>query len=86
MRVNIYSEELTEEVQMVETTTPNGNKFLGVRFVLESTNKLHNTPDDDDRSAVTFWLGDRDKAERFFDRAIYEIHHSVLSSDKSAPY
>lgn len=50
MRVNVYAEEITGEVKVV-----NKDGFIGVRFYLASANELHNTPTDDDRSAITFW-------------------------------
>lgn len=56
MRINIYAEELTDETTLVETVADTGRKFYGARIFLESSDKLHNTPEDDDRSAVTFWI------------------------------
>ena len=59
MRVNIYSQELVldpQAVELVEQTADNGVTYSGVRLFLHSSNRLHDTPDDDDRSAVTFWL------------------------------
>ncbi len=50
MRVNVYAEEMTLEVQLVT----NG-KYSGVRFYLRSPDNLLNVSDDYDRSAVTFW-------------------------------
>lgn len=71
MRVNLYSEELTDRVELVEKTTPAGH-FIGVRFYIytpvtikheghgEQWKTLHRGPfekvdNDDDSSAVTFW-------------------------------
>lgn len=51
MRINVYSQELTKEVGMVEKSG-----FHGVRMYFSSPDCLHNTPDDDDRSAITFWI------------------------------
>ncbi len=62
MRINIYAEELpfNEEpglrrVQVVTTTVADGGTFFGVRIFLQSPESLHDTANDDDRSAVTFW-------------------------------
>ena len=55
MRVNIYAEELTTEVEVIEKHVDT-KTFYGIRLYLESSNKLHQTPTDDDRSAVTFWV------------------------------
>jgi hypothetical protein len=68
MRVNIYSEEITDRVEIVEKTI-NGQTFTGVRFYLElpvTENPgrpgeiQHKGPfihgvNDDDSSAITFW-------------------------------
>ena len=59
MRVNVYSQELTDEVELVSTTGEGINgpdTFWGVRFYLHSSDRLHHDAEDDDRSAVTFWL------------------------------
>ncbi len=50
MRINIYTEELTDEVEVVEK-----GGFHGLRFYLKSPEELHHDADDDDRSAITFW-------------------------------
>jgi hypothetical protein len=63
MRVNVYNEELTDEVSVVKTTA-NDQTFYGVRIWLRSPSELHNLPTDDDRSAVTIWFGDRDRCHR----------------------
>lgn len=66
MRLNIYEEELTDEVTVVSTYAENtGTTYYGVRFYMKSAPELHHTDADDDRSAVTFWFGDRDLCERF---------------------
>lgn len=56
MRIHVYSQELTKEVSLVGTTADTGLTYYGVRFWLASPDVLHHTPEDDDRSAVTFWL------------------------------
>jgi hypothetical protein len=56
MRVNVYAEELTTDVQMAHAIADNGNRFYGVRFFLQSPESLHSTELDDDRPAVTFWV------------------------------
>jgi hypothetical protein len=40
----------------VATTVNSGKTYGGVRVVLHSSPRLHDRPDDDDRSAVTFWF------------------------------
>jgi hypothetical protein len=56
MRVNVYSQELTSEVIAVEKTSNTGITYHAAQLVLHSSDRLHSPPDDDDRSAVTFWL------------------------------
>lgn len=57
MRINIYSQELTEEVQEIYKTSDTGVVYSGVRLVLHSSERLHHDVDrDDDRSGVTIWL------------------------------
>lgn len=56
MRVNVFSQELTDEVQAVEKKADTGVTYSAVRFMLHSSERLHCTMEDDDRSAVTFWL------------------------------
>lgn len=71
MRINVYSQELTRDVSLVETEAE-GFTYYGVRMFLASPDVLHHTPEDDDRSAVTFWLPNsetmtkRDLARVFF--------------------
>lgn len=66
MRINVYSQELllgddddsldepiTELVEQVSNT---GLVYSAVRLFLHSSHRLHHPPEDDDRSAITFWL------------------------------
>ena len=68
MRVNVYAEEITDRIEIVEKTTPDGT-FTGIRFYLElpvtkplasGGMAIHqgpfiHRPGDDDSAAVTFW-------------------------------
>ena len=56
MRINVYSQELTSEVNVVEKTSNTGLVYSAVQLMLHSSPMLHHPPADDDRSAVTFWL------------------------------
>lgn len=56
MRINVYSQELTSEVLTIEKKSNTGIIYSAVQFILHSSQKLHHPPQDDDRSAVTFWL------------------------------
>lgn len=62
MRINVYSQELTDEVGVEEKVSNTGIVYTAVRLFLHSSPMLHHPPKDDDRSAVTFWLpGSREK-------------------------
>ncbi len=56
MRINVYSQELTSEVQMVAKKSNTGLVYHAAQLMLHSSDFLHHPPQDDDRSAVTFWL------------------------------
>lgn len=56
MRINVYSQELTDEVVLIEKKSNTGLTYSAVQLILHSSDKLHHPPEDDDRSAVTFWL------------------------------
>jgi hypothetical protein len=56
MRINVYSQELTDEVLTIEKVSNTGLVYSAIQFVLHSSDRLHHPPADDDRSAVTFWL------------------------------
>ena len=57
MRINVYSQELTTETALVSATAKDtGITFHGVRLFLASPDILHHTAEDDDRSAITFWI------------------------------
>jgi hypothetical protein len=56
VRINVYSQELTSEVQVVEKESNTGLVYTAVMLMLHSSDRLHHPPRDDDRSAVAFWL------------------------------
>lgn len=56
MKINVYSQELTSEVQHIEKKSNTGVVYHAAALVLHSSPMLHHPPMDDDRSAVTFWL------------------------------
>lgn len=69
MRVNIYSQELTSDVELLEKEGADGALYSAVAFLLASSERLHV----DDQSAVTFWLPKsatrRDDLAATFERA-----------------
>ena len=56
MRINVFSQELTDEVNLIEKVSNTGLTYSAVQLMLHSSPMLHHPPEDDDRSAVTFWL------------------------------
>jgi len=56
MRINVYSQELTPEVNLVEKGSNTGVTYHAAQLMLHSSPILHHPPADDDRSAVTFWM------------------------------
>jgi hypothetical protein len=56
MRINVYSQELTDEVLRVEKESNTGICYVAAQLILHSSSMLHHPPKDDDRSAVIFWL------------------------------
>ena len=56
MRINVYSQELTDEVLLIEKPSNTGITYHAAQLVLHSSPLLHHPPHDDDRSAITFWL------------------------------
>lgn len=56
MRINVYSQELTPEVLLIEKESNTGRVYRAAQLVLHSSPMLRHPPSDDDRSAVTFWM------------------------------
>ncbi len=56
MRINVYSQELTDEVQLDRKVSNTGVVYSAVALMLHSSPMLHHPPHDDDRSCVKFWL------------------------------
>jgi hypothetical protein len=56
MRINVYSQELTSEAHLIGKESNTGVVYHAVQLMLHSSPMLHHPPQDDDRSAVTFWL------------------------------
>jgi hypothetical protein len=77
MRINVYAEELTNEVVFVSKDVEDeefGKRtFYGLRVFLKSPPELHHSPEDDDRSAITFWFQEGDQAKH--------THTTILNMD-----
>ena len=73
MRINVYSQELTNETALIEKKSNTGVVYSAVQIILHSSPKLHHPPKDDDRSAVTFWLPKSRKRRQQFAQALEEM-------------
>lgn len=80
MRINVYSQELTDEVQTETKRSNTGLVYSAVRLVLHSSPMLHHPPQDDDRSGVTFWLPRtterREELAKAFERMAAEVRNA----------
>lgn len=81
MRINVYSQELTAEVQHIEKESNMGVTYHAAALMLHSSPFLHHPPADDDRSAVTFWLP-KSGARR---EAMAQAFERVAAIFRSAP-
>lgn len=52
MRINIYSQEIGGDADLVTKVGADGSTYSAIQFELRSEEFLH----EDDKSAVTFWL------------------------------
>lgn len=73
MRINVYSQELTDEVIQVEKVSNTGLTYHAAQLILHSSEKLHHPPFDDDRSAITFWLPKSDENREKFALAFEKL-------------
>lgn len=80
MRINIYSQELTSEVQVEEKQSNTGIVYTAVRLILHSSPMLHHPPKDDDRSAVTFWLPKSDNRRELLALAFEDMAFAVRNA------
>jgi hypothetical protein len=82
MRLNIYSQELTKEIQVVRKMADTGIVYYGIRLYLASPDILHHTPQDDDRSAITFWIP---YAQSFTQDDLARLFEEMAHLTRSAP-
>jgi hypothetical protein len=90
MRLNVYSQELiledvgTEQyfaTELVTQQADTGITYSGVRLYLHSSKRLHATPEDDDRSAITFWLPRSDDRRK----VLAEVFEGLATLVRAAP-
>lgn len=81
MRINVYSQELTNETKELQKTSNTGLVYSAVQMILHSSERLHHPPADDDRSAITFWLpkskGRREALARTFERLADKVRQAA---------
>ena len=75
MRINVYSQELTNEVLPIEKVSNTGLVYSAAQLILHSSEKLHHPPQDDDRSAITFWLPKSKEKRELMAQAFDQIAH-----------
>lgn len=84
MRINVYHEELTPESEVVWVEPRPGVRFCGLRIFLKSAPSLHHRPDDDDRSAVTFWFGTLSEASLALEGLIHTVNNGARARFETA--
>lgn len=77
MRINVYSQELTNEIKVLEKESNTGLIYSAVQMILHSSLVLHHPPEDDDRSAVTFWLPKSEERREELAKAFEEMAKQV---------
>ena len=83
MRINVYSQEITKEICVISKRAfDTGIMYHGVRVYLASPEVLHHTPEDDDRSAITFWIPN---AESFTKEDLAKLFDGLASLVRSCP-
>lgn len=82
MRINVYSQELTKEIEHVEKTADTGITYHAIRMYLASPDVLHHAPGDDDRSAITFWIPN---ARSFNRDDLVDVFYSMAKLCDSLP-
>lgn len=86
MRINVYSQELTSEVIPLSKESNTGIVYHAAQLVLHSSPMLHHPPEDDDRSAVTFWLPSSQHRREAMARAFEQIAHIFRVSPMSSTH
>lgn len=80
MRVNVYSQEQTNEVVAVTKVSNTGVTYHAAQLILHSSHHLHHPPLDDDRSAITFWLPKSQRRRREMANAFMAIAEIYLNA------
>jgi len=89
MRINVYSQELITDpngelpdYEIVSQRSNTGLTYSAVRMFLHSPEQLHQTTEDDDRSAITFWLPKSQERRQY----LAEIFEEMAAVVRLAPF
>ena len=83
MRINVYSQEITKEISTIsKKAADTGITYHGVRMFLASPDVLHHTPEDDDRSAITFWIPN---AKSFSKEDLAKVFEHMAAKVRACP-
>lgn len=88
MRINVYSQELLtdaatppdEVVQTFEKVSNTGLTYSAVALFMHSSDRLHHPPQDDDRSAIVFWLPKSQARREMLAWAFEEMADQILKA------
>jgi hypothetical protein len=83
VRINVYSQELTNEVKLISKDSNTGITYDAAQLILHSSPMLHHPPADDDRSAITFWIPRSAERRESMAKAFEEIAHIFRSAPAS---
>jgi len=83
MRVNIYSQDLTDEIEVIKKESNTGVTYDAVRLILHSSSMLHHPPKDDDRSAITFWLPKSQQRRKQLAQTLEKLAQAVRNASYS---
>lgn len=82
MRINVYSQELTKTIELVSKEADTGITYYGVRIYLASPDILHHTEEDNDQSAITFWIPNNNS---FSKADLAQVFAAMAGLAESAP-
>jgi hypothetical protein len=86
VRTNVYSQELTKEVELISKVADTGITYYGARMYLASPDILHHTEEDDDRSAITFWIpNNRTFTKRDLAKVFSDMAYLILNAPDPEP-
>ena len=83
MRINIYSEEITDRIEIAIKEAANTKAwFYGLHFYLHSPEQLHHSKADNDQSAVILWKDSPEALLALLTRATDAVRQFIESEGK----